>query len=159
MLKINIISIGDLKESYWKGACTEYSKRLSAFCRFSMMELSEYKLPKNPSRAQINQALDKEGKQIIKKIGKSYSMALCIEGLHLTSEDFSKYIDGLSVNGVSEISFIIGSSYGLSDEVKNFVNAKISLSDMTYAHQLARIMLCEQLYRAYSILTSGKYHK
>ena len=159
MLKINIICIGNLKESYWTGAYLEYSKRLGAFCRFSMIELSECKLPKDPSKAQIDQALDKEGKQIIRRIGKSYSIALCIEGARLTSEDFSKCIDELSVNGVSEISFIIGSSYGLSDEVKSFVNAKISLSDMTYAHQLARIMLCEQLYRACSILTSGKYHK
>lgn len=159
MLKVNIICIGNLKESYWRSACLEYSKRLSAFCRFSIIELAECKLPNNPSRSQILQAVDKEGQQMIRRAGKSYTVALCIEGQHTDSVSFAKYIEGLSVNGVNELSFLIGSSYGLSDQVKEFTDMKISLSDMTFAHQLARVMLCEQLYRSYSIIKSSKYHK
>lgn len=159
MLKVNIICIGNLKEAHWRGAVLEYSKRLNGICRFSVIELAEYKLPKDPGEAQIAQVLDKEGKQIIRRAGKSYCIALCIEADKMTSEDFAESLNKLSIDGVSEISFLIGSSYGLSEEVKEFADLKISLSDMTFSHQLARVILCEQIYRAFSINGAGKYHK
>jgi len=159
MLTVNIICVGKLKEAYWREACAEYSKRLRPFCEFSIIELPESRLPENPSAAQITSELKTEGAKILSAAGSSALFALCIEGSQLSSEKLAEKINTLSVNGISAISFVIGSSFGLSEEVKQKADFKLSMSSMTFPHQLARVMLCEQTYRAFQILNHGKYHK
>ncbi len=159
MLTVQIICIGKLKEAYWREACAEYAKRLQAFCRFSIVELAESRLPENPSQAQIEIALNAEGKKILSAAAGSSLFALCIEGKQLSSEQLAEKINTLSVNGMSSVSFLIGSSFGLSNEVKQDADFRLSMSPMTFPHQLARIMLCEQTYRAFQIMNNGKYHK
>ncbi|MGN1080726.1 MAG: 23S rRNA (pseudouridine(1915)-N(3))-methyltransferase RlmH [Acutalibacteraceae bacterium] len=160
MMKINIICVGKLKEKYLVDASAEYIKRLSAFCRFSLTEIGEYKLPDNPSKAMITKALEEEGKAIISKISpKSETVAMCIEGKQLDSPGLSDFISRSAVDGFGNITFIIGGSYGLSDEVKKISGLRLSMSEMTFPHQLARVMLLEQIYRAFMISGGGKYHK
>ena len=160
MLNVNIICIGKLKENYLRDAQSEYSKRLTPFCKLNIIELDEYALPQNPSEAQINQGLEKEGKQILQKIPNgSFVYAMCIEGKQRSSTDLSAEIEALKVDGKSDITFIIGGSFGLSDEVKARADKKLSMSLMTFPHQLARIMLLEQLYRSFQISSGTKYHK
>lgn len=160
MQTIKIICIGNLKEKYLKEAIIEYSKRLKAYCDLEIIEIPEYKLPKNPSKLTIEKALDNESKKIFEKINKTdYNIALCIEGKQFSSVEFSKIIDNTSINGFSTINFIIGSSFGLSETIKEKVDLKLSLSAMTFSHQIARVLLCEQIYRAFNILSGGKYHK
>lgn len=160
MLNINIICIGKLKEKYLRDASAEYSKRLTAFCKLNIIELDEYSLPDNPSDAQIKQGLEKEGKAILDKIQKdAFVYAMCIEGKQRSSPALSKEIQDIALNGNSNITFIIGGSFGLSGEVKKRANMKLSMSEMTFPHQLARIMLLEQIYRAFQISSGGKYHK
>lgn len=160
MLNLNIICIGKLKESYWREACMEYSKRLGTFCRFSIIELSESRLPDNPSQSQIETALEAEGDKILEAIGNgSAIIPLCIEGKQISSVQLAEKIETMTVNGISSICFIIGSSFGLAQKVKNAGTFKLSMSPMTFPHQLARVMLCEQIYRAFQINNHGKYHK
>ena len=159
MLTVQILCVGKLKEVFWRDACAEYAKRLQAFCRFSIVEIPECKLPDHPSEAKISAALKAEGTKILFAAGNSAVFALCIEGKQFSSEQLSEKINMLSVNGTSAVSFVIGSSYGLSDEVKQSADFKLSMSPMTFPHQLARVMLCEQTYRAFQILNNGKYHK
>nr|WP_319487988.1 23S rRNA (pseudouridine(1915)-N(3))-methyltransferase RlmH [uncultured Caproiciproducens sp.] len=159
MLTVNLICVGKLKEAYWRAASAEYEKRLHAFCNFSITELSECRLPDNPSDAQIEAALKTEGSNILSAAGNSAVFALCIEGKTLSSEQLSEKISTLAVNGTSTISFLIGSSFGLSDEVKHRADFRLSMSLMTFPHQLARVMLCEQVYRAFQIINHGRYHK
>lgn len=159
MLTVNIICIGKLKEVYWREACAEYAKRLVPFCNFSIIELPESRLPDHPSAALIASALKTEGAKILSVSGNSTLFALCIEGVSLSSEQLAEKISSLGVNGISSVSFIIGSSFGLSDEVKLKAEYKLSLSPMTFPHQLARVMLCEQTYRAFQIKNNGRYHK
>ncbi|MBW7573492.1 23S rRNA (pseudouridine(1915)-N(3))-methyltransferase RlmH [Caproiciproducens faecalis] len=159
MLTVNIICIGKLKEAYWRDACAEYEKRLRAFCNFSIIELPEYRLPDNPSAAQIKSALKAEGEAAFSAVGNSAVFVLCIEGKELSSEKLSEKIDMLAVNGTSAISFVIGSSFGLSEDVKQNAAFRLSMSPMTFPHQLARVMLCEQIYRAFQIIHHGRYHK
>ncbi len=160
MLTVNIICIGRLKEKYLTDAIKEYSKRLTAFCKFNVIELDEERITDNPSDKQIQTTLNAEGKRIIGKITKgSYIIAMCIEGKIISSEQLSEKINSISVNGVSAVDFIIGGSWGLSDEVKANADFKLSMSKMTFPHQLARVMICEQIYRSFQILNNGKYHK
>lgn len=161
MLKINIICIGKIKEKYFTDAIAEYSKRLTAFCKFSITELAEEKIRSNtPNESQILEVINCEGKKISQKISSSdYVIALCIEGKLISSEELSKKLDTISLSGKSTIDFIIGGSYGLSDEVKNRADLKLSMSKMTFPHQMARVILSEQIYRAFEISTNGKYHK
>jgi len=160
MLTVNIICIGKLKESYLKDAMAEYSKRLTAFCKFNVIELSEYKLPDNPSESEISLCLEKEGQNILAKLPKdSFVIPMCIEGKQYSSPALAKEIEKISLSGKSSVSFIIGGSYGLSDEVKAEGKIKLSMSEMTFPHQLARVMLAEQIYRAFQINSNGKYHK
>lgn len=160
MLTVNLICIGKLKESYWREACQEYSKRLSAFCRFTIMELNESRLPDHPSQSQINAALQTEGEKILAAVGNGSAVfPLCIEGKQVSSPQLAERIKKLSINGTSTINFVIGSSFGLAEEVKRAGEFKLSMSPMTFPHQLARVMLCEQIYRAFEIIHNGKYHK
>lgn len=159
-MNINIISIGSIKEKYFVDAIKEYSKRLRIYINLNINELQEYKLPNNPSNSQILEGLEKEGKNIISQINtKSYIISLCIEGKQKSSEEFSKNIGDLMLEGYSDITFIIGGSYGLSDEVKSRSNMKLSFSKMTYPHQLMRVILLEQIYRAFKIIKNEPYHK
>ena len=125
-----------------------------------MIELDEYRLPDKPSEAQIEKCLEEEGKRIIAKISKnSYVIPMCIEGKIISSEELSSLVANTAVEGKSCVDFIIGGSHGLSDEVKKMGNFRLSMSRMTFPHQLARVMLSEQIYRAFQIMSGGKYHK
>lgn len=160
MITVNIVCVGKLKEKYWSDACVEYAKRLSAFCKFSIIEVDECRLPENPSQSQIEHTLNEEGKRILDKIPKNSKIyAMCIEAKEKSSEELAYEIENIAVNGASNISFVIGGSWGLSKELKNNADYKISMSRMTFPHQLARVMLCEQIYRAFQINNGGKYHK
>ncbi len=161
MLKINIICIGKIKEKYFTDAVGEYAKRLTAFCKFSVVELNEERIRSNtPNDSQIAEVIEAEGKRILQKIGASdYVAAMCIEGKLLSSEELSETLDKAALSGKSTVDFIIGGSYGLSDEVKRRADLRLSMSKMTFPHQLARVILSEQIYRAFEISTNGKYHK
>lgn len=160
MVKVNIVCLGRLKEKYLVSAVREYEKRLTPFCKGNIIELSPEKLSGNPSKEEISQALKKEGERIKDNIPKgSFVVALCIEGRQISSEELSEMVEELSLKGKSSITFIIGSSYGLSDEIKNISDCKLSMSKMTFPHQLARVMLLEQIYRSFMISSGGKYHK
>ena len=161
MIRVNIICIGKIKEKYFTDAINEYTKRLSAFCKFSVVELSEEKIKSNsPNESQISEVINAEGKRILQKIGQSdYVVAMCIEGKMLSSEELSKTLDSVSIGGKSTVDFIIGGSYGLSAEVKHRADLKLSMSRMTFPHQMARMILSEQIYCAFEISSNGKYHK
>lgn len=160
MININIICIGKLKEDYLRSACAEYEKRLGAFCKLKITELAPARLPENPNDAQIEAALADESERILSKISNSDAVfALCIEGKELSSENFSKEIEKCAVSGFGSISFVIGGSHGLAPSVKSRAKFRLSMSPMTFPHQLARVMLLEQIYRAFMISNGGKYHK
>lgn len=160
MLNINLICVGKLKEQYLRDASAEYQKRLGAYCRLEITELNPCRLADNPSPAQIESALNREGLQIREKIPPNLRVyALCIEGKQLTSEELSGELENAAVRGTGAMALVIGGSHGLSEEVKRRADFKLSMSQMTFPHQLARIMLLEQLYRAFTISSGGKYHK
>ncbi len=160
MMNVTLLCVGKLKEDYLRAACAEYQKRLGAFCRLTVAEIAEARLPDRPSRAQIDAALAEEGARIMAKLpANAYAVALCVEGQRMTSEQLAANISSLTVNGTSALAFIIGGSFGLSDAVKTACKLRLSMSDMTFAHQLSRVMLLEQIYRAFSINANTKYHK
>lgn len=160
MLKIKIIALGKLKEKYLSDAMREYEKRLSGFCKLEIAELEPERFPDDPSPAQIAAALEAEAEKIFAKIPPgSVAAALCIEGRELSSEELSKTLGSLCAEGAGSLVFILGSSYGLSERVKNAARFRLSMSKMTFPHQLARVMLAEQLYRALTLLNHRKYHK
>lgn len=160
MLNITLLCVGKLKESYWRDACAEYEKRLGAFCRFRLIEVAEERLPDNPSASQIAATVEAEGKRILEQIPRdSAVIPLCIEGKELDSPALAARMQRLAVDGTSHIAFIIGGSWGLSDAVKNRAALCLSMSPMTFPHQLARVMVLEQVYRAFQISSGGKYHK
>lgn len=159
MLTVNLICIGSLKERYWRDACAEYQKRLSAFCKLQIIELPESRLSDNPSQAQIEKALAEEGKRILHKASGSTLLPLCIEGREMDSPALSRLLEDFMTGGTSTVSFVIGGSFGLSDAVKEAGARRISMSPMTFPHQLARVMLLEQVYRAFMIRRGAKYHK
>ena len=159
MQKINIICIGKIKEKYFADAIAEYSKRLTAFCKFNITELPEEKL-RGDNASGIAGVIAAEGKRIAQKISPSdYVIAMCIEGKQLSSEELSEALQSLAVIGRSTIDFVIGGSYGLSDEVKKRADLRLSMSRMTFPHTMARMILSEQIYRACEIAANGKYHK
>ena len=161
MTAVNIICVGKLKEAYWRDACAEYSKRLSAYCRFSVAELAEARLGQNPSQGEIAAALAAEAKSMAPYHGakSALNIALCVEGIQISSEDLAGRISDGAVSGISTVNFFIGSSFGLDPGVKSACDLRLSLSKMTLPHQLARVVLCEQIYRAFTIIAGGKYHK
>ena len=160
MLSVTVACVGKLKESYWRDACAEYQKRLSAFCRLQVIEVAEERLPDDPSAAQINAALDAEGQRLLSRIPAGAAVvALCIEGKEMPSESLSKQMLQWTVDGVSHVVFVIGGSFGLSEAVKHEARLRLSFSPMTFPHQLARILVLEQVYRAFHIASGGKYHK
>ena len=159
-MNVTVIALGKLKEKYLRDAIDEYAKRISAYAKCDIVELNPVRLSDNPSPAEIQNALSKEAEEIKKKIpNNSYIFSLCIEGKAKSSEDFAKSIQDATLNGKSSIVFIIGSSFGLSPDIKSLSDFKLSFSPMTFPHQLMRVMLLEQIYRAFQINTNGKYHK
>ena len=157
-MTIQLIVIGKLKEDYLRSACAEYIKRLGRYCTFELHELDECRLSDNPSDKEITAALAKEAEQI-KRYAKGMIVPMCIEGKQLTSPELSEKITEAGVNGQSTVTFVIGSSFGLAPEIKAMGDLRLSMSKMTFPHQLARVMLLEQIYRAFQISTGGKYHK
>lgn len=160
MLTIKILCVGSLKENYLKEAFLEYQKRLSSFCKFEIKEIPEYKISNNPTESEIISAINIEGERLLSYINKnSYIIPLCIEGKEFSSFELSKHIQKVTLDGKSNIIFIIGGSFGLSQNVKRCSDLNLSMSKLTFPHQLARIMLVEQIYRSFQILLGGKYHK
>ncbi len=160
MLRVTVLCVGKLKEAFWRDACAEYEKRMHSFCRLSVIEVEEERLPENPSAAQIEQGLQNEGRRLLSKVPDGAAVIpLCIEGKTLTSPELAAKLSDLAVRGQSDVTFIIGSSHGLSPEVKSASSLQLSMSGMTFPHQLARVMLLEQIYRACQINAGGKYHK
>ena len=159
MLTVKLITVGTLKEAYLRDAFDEYAKRLSAFCALKPVQLKESRLPSDPSAAQIRQALDEESAAILSQIGpKAKAVALCVEGQEFSSESLAATLEGW-MQTTGELCLIIGSAYGLSDTVKARADLKLSLSRLTFSHQLTRVLLMEVLYRSFSILHGGHYHK
>ncbi len=159
MLSINIICIGKLKETFFKDAIEEYSKRLSKYCNLNITELSDEKLPDKINPSTIEQIKHKEGEKIISSLKKdSYIICLDLNAKQLSSEEFSKHIDNIALNYNSYITFIIGGTLGIHSDVLNICNEKISFSNMTFPHQLIRVFLLEQLFRAFKISHNETYH-
>lgn len=159
MLQLTVITVGNLKESYWRDAVAEYEKRLSAFCKPNIIQLKETKLPDDPAESEITAALADEGKKILAAIPpRSYRIALCVEGKQFSSEELAQKIENACTES-SSLCLIIGSSYGLSPEVKAACDLKLSVSKLTFPHQMLRVLLLEVLYRSFSILRGSKYHK
>ena len=160
MINITLITVGKIKEKYFTDAIAEYSKRLGRYCKLNIIELKDEPTPDNPSENERQQVLKKEGARILEKIPKScYVVPLCIEGKQKTSEELSEFIQKTATDGYNEIVFIIGGSMGICDEVKAKADFKLSFSKMTFPHQLMRVVLLEQIYRAFNIADGGKYHK
>lgn len=160
MMKITIIAVGKIKEKYLTDACNEYLKRLNLFCSPKIIEIPEYRCPDNPSDADIANVIKNEGDRIISAIPPHAAVIpMCIEGKMLSSTQLADKINSLSVNGFSNICFVIGGSFGLDERVKSQGTIRLSMSAMTFPHMLARVMLLEQIYRAFSIIKGTKYHK
>lgn len=162
MMNVYLVTVGKLKEKYLVSACNEYIKRLGAYCNILVEELPESRLPDEPSPKQIENALAEEGRKMLRLMENrknSCNIAMCIEGKMLSSEELAQRIAQISVNGMSTLNIFIGSSFGISEEVKKACDMRLSMSPMTFPHQLARVMLLEQLYRAFSINGNAKYHK
>ena len=159
MLNINIVCVGKIKENYLKDAISEYSKRLSKFCNLNIIELSDEKLPSKLNNSIINEIKNKECSKMIQAIKKdSYIICLDLKGKQSTSEEFSEKIDNIALNFNSSITFIIGGTLGLNEEILSLSNEKICFSKMTFPHQLIRVFLLEQLFRAFKISNNETYH-
>ncbi len=159
-MKISIICVGKIKESFYREAIGEYTKRLSRYCKLEIVEVSDEKTPDKASEAEELQILEKEASRIEASLKEdAYKIILDIGGKKLDSIGFSGQIESLGIGGISHIAFIIGGSLGLSARIKKMADLCISFSDMTFPHQLMRVILLEQLYRAYRIMNHEPYHK
>ena len=159
MLNINIVCIGKIKENYLKDAISEYSKRLNKFCNLNIIELLDEKLPNKINDSIINEIKTKECNKMIQSIKKdSYIICLDLKGKEFSSEEFSKKIDNIALNFNSSITFVIGGTLGLNQEILSLANEKICFSKMTFPHQLIRVFLLEQLFRAFKISNNETYH-
>lgn len=149
-----------MREKFYIDAFSEYAKRLQAYCRFECVELTEQRLPENPSQKEITAALDREAVEIIKNIPTdAYIVAMCVEGRQMKSEGMAKLIAERAESGKPKLCFLIGGSFGMSDEVKQRADMRLSMSEMTFPHHLARVMLAEQIYRGFKINEGSRYHK
>lgn len=159
MIQVTVITVGSLKESYWRDAAAEYEKRLNAFCKPTVIQLKEARIAENPSEAEIHAALADEAKRILETLPpRAYRIALCVEGQQFSSEELAKKLDGALRQNAS-LCLIIGSSHGLAEEVKQACQLHLSVSRLTFPHQMMRPLLLEVLYRSFSILHGTKYHK
>ena len=159
-MKIKVVTVGKLKEKYLKDGIAEYSKRISRFAKLEMIELADEKTPDKASESENQKILEIEGQRILSKVGdRDFVIVLAIEGKTLSSEEFSKQLEEASIKGFSTLTFIIGGSLGLSLAVKNRANLSISFGRLTLPHQLMRLVLVEQIYRAFTIQQGSPYHK
>ena len=164
-MNVNFIVMGKLKEIWFREACAEYQKRLCArnaggtSANLTVKELEPVDLPQDPSRAQIENALEREAQLIREHIKSGFTAAMCVEGKTLSSEELAAKLENIGNSGISAVNFIIGSSFGLADSLKRECDLRLSMSPMTFPHGLARVMLFEQVYRAFSIINNSKYHK
>lgn len=159
MININIVCVGKIKENYLKDAITEYSKRLSKYCKLEIIELQDEKLPTKMYENALEQVKEKENRKIINAIKKdSYIICLDLKGKEISSEEFSKKLEEISLNFNSTITFVIGGTLGLTKETLELSNSKICFSKMTFPHQLIRVFLLEQLFRAFKISNNEIYH-
>ena len=160
MQKVTILCVGKLKEKFYTDAAAEYVKRLSRFCKLEIMELPEERLPEDPSPAQVEAALAKEADAIRSKLPPSaFLPAMCVEGKPRSSEALARLMADSANRGGSHLVFLIGGSFGLHPSVKALADERLSMSPMTFPHHLARVMLLEQIYRAYQINAGSRYHK
>ena len=159
-MKIKLVTVGKLKEKYLKDGIAEYAKRLKHFTKFELIELLDEKTPDRASYLENQQILEKEGNRILSKItDKEFVIALAIEGQQFPSEEFSKILSDITIRGISNITFVIGGSLGLSNTVKKRANLLMSFGKLTLPHQLMRLVLVEQIYRAFMIQQGSPYHK
>ena len=160
MQRVTVLCVGKLKERFYIDAAAEYVKRLQRHCKLELIELPEQRLPDDPSPAEIQKALRAEGDAIREKLPKGGAViALCIEGKPCSSQELSRRMADLAVQGKTQLTFLIGGSVGLDEELKRRADWQLSMSPMTFPHHMARIMLLEQIYRAYQIADGTKYHK
>ena len=159
-MKIKIVTVGKLKEKYLKDGIAEYTKRISRFAKLEMIELADEKTPDKASELENQKILETEGARILSKVGeRDFVVVLAIEGKTFSSEDFSKQLEQASIKGYSTLTFIIGGSLGLAPVVKNRANLSVSFGRLTLPHQLMRLVLVEQVYRAFTIHQGSPYHK
>ena len=159
-MKITVITVGKIKEKYLRDAIAEYSKRLSKYCKLEILEVSDEKTPDHASETAEEGIRQKEGERILKLLKEdAYVVTLEIGGRMLDSVEFSKKIETLGIQGRSHICFIIGGSLGLGQKVRERSDYKLSFSKMTFPHQLMRVILLEQIYRSYRIMSNEPYHK
>ncbi|BBE25269.1 23S rRNA (pseudouridine(1915)-N(3))-methyltransferase RlmH [Latilactobacillus curvatus] len=159
-MNIKVITVGKLKEKYLKAGIAEYAKRLSKFCKFEMIEVADEKAPESLSNAEMTNVKDKEGERILNKIkDKEHVIVLAIQGKQRASEEFAQEIQDLATYGKSDITFVIGGSLGTSDAVNKRANDALSFGKLTLPHQLMRLVLTEQIYRAFMINQGSPYHK
>lgn len=152
---LTFIFVGRMRERHYTAAFEEYFKRLGAFGKPELREIAEERLPEQPSEREIAQALKREAAEILKAVPKgAYTVALCVEGKAMSSEELA-----LALEGQARLCFIIGGSFGLDESVKAAADLRLSMSRMTFPHHLARVMLAEQVYRAFTIRNGGRYHK
>lgn len=160
MPEITLITIGKLKEKFYISAAQEYAKRLSGYCKFTLLELPECRLPEDPSPAEIAAGLEKEAEEVFSKIPKgAWFCVFTPEGKELSSEAFAQKLGQVKLSGKSSLCFLIGSSFGMAPRVKERADFRLSMGPMTFPHHLARVMVLEQLYRAEAIQAGSKYHK
>lgn len=160
MQTVTVLCVGKLKEPFYADACAEYQKRLARFCRLNLIELPEQRLPDSPSSAEIEAALEREAASIAEKLPRGAAViALCVEGREMSSEQLSETMARYAARGTSHLAFVLGGSFGMAERIKKAAELRLSMSPMTFPHHLARVMLLEQIYRAYQIQSGTKYHK
>lgn len=159
-MRVTIVCVGKLKEKYWREAVAEYSKRLSRYHKLEIIELADEKAPETMSPAQEAEVKEKEGQRILKQISEdAFVVALAVEGNPLSSEELADFVEKKAVGGISHLVFLIGGSLGLSPEVMKRADFALSFSKMTFPHQMMRVVLLEQIYRAERIRKNEPYHK
>ena len=160
MQRVTIICTGKLKEKFYLNAAAEYVKRLSRFCKLEILELAEERLPDDPSPAQIEAALSREADAVRAKLPAGcFLIAMCVEGKERSSEELARLLAEAATRGAGHVVFLIGSSFGMHPSLKQQADLRLSMSPMTFPHHLLRVMLLEQVYRAYQINAGSKYHK
>ena len=160
MLSVKLICVGKMKEKFYLEAFAEYRKRLQNYCMLELVEVSEQRLPEDPSEKEIAAALEREAQEILRAVPPdAYLVALCVEGRQMPSEGMAELIAERESSGRPKLCFVIGGSFGLAKSVKDRADRKLSMSQMTFPHHLARVMLIEQLYRGFKINEGSRYHK
>lgn len=158
-MRITIATVGKIKEKYLTAGIAEFTKRLSPYCRLNIVEVDEERMPENPSDAEKNKALDKEAERLLKQVRpESYLFVLDVAGQQASSEELAKKLNSLGLSGKSDITFIIGGAFGLSQNLLKAADERLSFSKMTFTHQMIRLLLVEQIYRAFKINRGEPYH-